>query len=84
MGALSGFAVAVLLISVWICLRRRMASIFHTGCRRDPRLEKKEGSAEKNQEFRQRYADLSLQDRNERDRRIAAALVKKWRRKGLP
>ncbi len=33
---------------------------------------------------RKRYYDLPLAERNAQDRRIAAATVRRWRKKGLP
>jgi len=36
------------------------------------------------QSRRKRYYDLPLAERNTRDRRNAAAVVKRWRKKGLP
>jgi hypothetical protein len=83
MVTLSGFAVAALLILIWLWLRHRMAGVFRTKNERYPRLEQEMPPQDERGESRQRYADLSLQDKNERDRRIAAALVRKWRRKGL-
>jgi len=84
MVTLSGLAVAILFVCIWLLLRRRMAGVFRTRSERHPRLKEEIPPQDEGGEFRQRYADLSLRDKNERDRRIAAALVKKWRRKGLP
>jgi hypothetical protein len=84
MVTLSGFAVAILFVCIWLWLRRRMVGVFRTKNERYFRVEQEMPPQDERGESRQRYADLSLQDKNERDRRIAAALVRKWRQKGLP
>ncbi len=50
-----------------------------------PRLLEKQTSPEDWRERRRkRYSELPLAERNAQGRRIAAAVVKRWRKKGLP
>jgi hypothetical protein len=81
---LSGFVVALLLICGWLWARRAMAASLGTKNEPRPRLEEEVPADDWRGEVRGRYEDLTLKERNDRDRRIAAGVVKKWRRKGLP
>ena len=49
-----------------------------------PRLSDEIPREDWRQSRRKRYYDLPLAERNTRDRRNAAAVVKRWRKKGLP
>jgi hypothetical protein len=83
---ISGLAVALLLFFAWLWIRKQRAAFFHDSKAFDrrPRLEEETPALDSRAKFRHSYATLTLKERNQRDRRIAAALVKKWRRKGLP
>jgi len=80
MVTLSSFALAALLILIWLWLRHRMITVVHARCERRPRLNEEVPPSDERGDFRQRYTDLSLKQQNKRDSRInaTAGLPLRW------
>jgi hypothetical protein len=72
--------VLVFLGGLWIQFRRSWGPTVEPR----PRLSEEIPREDWRQSRRKRYCDLPLAERNTRDRRNAAAVVKRWRKKGLP
>lgn len=74
--------VLVFAFGLWLQLRRSWgAADKHDS---NPRLAEELRPDDSRESRRERYRNLPLAERNAQDKRIAAAQVRRWRKKGLP